>query len=97
MSRVIIESAENFDVLVTTIQKAIERERLLLKLSLDQLREELAGFEERFGEHSSTFFAKYEESLLDDTDDYVDWAGLYRISLKLQRKLSELEKVEIIS
>lgn len=97
MSRVIIESAENLDLLATTMQEAIEHERLLLKHSLDQVQGELARFEERFGEPSSTFFVKYEQGLLDEVDDYLDWAGLYRIFLKLQKKLLELEKVEFVT
>jgi hypothetical protein len=97
MSRVIIEATENGHLLATTMQEAIEHERRLLRHNLDQAREELVSFEERFDQPSSTFFAKYEQGLLDETDDYIDWAGTYRIFLKLQQKLSELEKVEIIA
>jgi len=97
MSRVIIETTEDGDSLAITVQEAIEHERRLLKHSLEQAREELASFEERFGQPSSTFFAQYEQGVLTETDDYVDWAGVYRIYLKLQKKLAELETVEIVT
>jgi hypothetical protein len=97
MSRVIVEATENSDLLAATVQEAFEHERRLLRHRLDQAQEELAGFEARFGEPSSTFFAKYEQGLLDESDDYVDWAGIYRIFLKLQKKLSELDQLEIVT
>jgi hypothetical protein len=97
MSRVIIEPAENSNLLATTVQEAIEHERQLLKHSLDQVQEELAQFEKRFGESSAAFFARYEAGSLGEADDYVDWAGLYRIFQKLRKKLSELEQVELVA
>lgn len=92
MSRVVIEMTEDDDSLAITVREAIEHERRLLKHSLEQAREELASFEERFGQPSLTFFAQYEQGLLDETDDYVDWAGVYRIYLKLQKKLVALQR-----
>jgi len=97
MNRVIIEPGENSNLLATTVQEAIEHERQLLKHSLDRVQEELAQFEEKFGERSAGFFAKYEDGLLGDADDYIDWAGLYRIFQKLRKKLSELERVEVVA
>lgn len=53
------------------------------RVSFDELCQLLETKEKQFGMSSVEFFNRYNTGKLGDGREYVEWAGLYRIYLKM--------------
>ncbi len=70
-----------------------EIQRLALGLSLAEKR--LAVFEEKYHVSSEIFIETFaSEDLEGGDDEYVEWAGEYRLRVRLQEHLRQLQEVE---
>ncbi len=77
------------------IRSAIEGEIARLELALKLARERLASFEQKYGVTSEYFFSEMAaEDLEGGDDEYVRWAGEYKLMQRLQEKLQRLREIE---
>jgi len=94
MSTVYIEPAEKSSELLYLVRSAIESEIRRLELALKMARERLAPFEEKYGVTSEHFISEMTaEDLEGGDDEYVRWAGEYRLMQRLQEKLEQLREI----
>jgi hypothetical protein len=70
-----------------------EIQRLILASSLAEKR--LRVFEEKYHVSSQVFIETFAaEDLQGSDDEYVEWAGEYKLHLRLQEHLRQLQEVE---
>lgn len=56
------------------------------KLTAEDIEAELRKFEERYGLSSAEFYDKYNRGEMGDSEDVIEWAGLYEWSLAATRR-----------
>jgi parvulin-like peptidyl-prolyl isomerase len=77
------------------VKSAIDGEIARLELALALARQRLAPFEEKYGVTSEQFIDTMAAEDLEGRDDeYVQWAGEYRLWQRLQQKLNQLRGIE---
>lgn len=54
------------------------------------IRIDLKQFEEKYQMDTGTFYSEFVQGKLDDTEDYIVWAGLYEMLKKNEIRLQEL-------
>jgi len=57
--------------------------------AFDALVRSLAAYEAQYYMTSSEFFSKYKEGKLDDSKDFVEWAGDYQHFMDLKQELEQ--------
>ena len=76
------------------VRAAIESEVAKLELALKMAVKRLAPFEEKYGVTSEYFLAAMTAEDLEGKDDeYVRWAGEYRLMQRLQDKSRKLQEI----
>ena len=55
----------------------------------DQLRADLAGFEQMYGIDSDTFYRQYEEGKLGDAVDFVEWSSTVEMLNNINEQLKQ--------
>lgn len=55
----------------------------------EQLRADLAGFEEMYGMDSDTFYRQYEEGKLGDAVDFVEWSSTVEMMNNIKEQLKQ--------
>ncbi|MEZ4768483.1 MAG: hypothetical protein R2844_08660 [Caldilineales bacterium] len=81
--------------LLPLVRAAVDGEIIRLELALRLARERLLPFEKRNGVSSEYFIANMAAEDLEGKDDeYVQWAGEYRLMKRLEEKLTRLQEVE---
>lgn len=71
-----------------------ESEIVKLKLALKLAKKRLNVFEEKYGVTSDYFIAEMTaEDLANNDDEYVNWAGEYKLMKRLQDKLHNLKEI----
>ena len=65
--------------------------------SIEISQKKLKDFEKRYQLSTSDFFAKYQKGEMGDGADIIDWAGEYKMLLKLEDDLKKLEEIIIAS
>ncbi|MCB0090973.1 MAG: hypothetical protein KDE54_23930 [Caldilineaceae bacterium] len=94
MTTVYIESTEEQNVIQQLIRSAIESEINRLELALGVAHKRIEPFEKKYGVTSKFFIEEMSAEELDGRDDeYVHWAGEYKLTLRLQDKLSRLKEI----
>ena len=94
MSTVYIQPAQKASEVLYLIQSAIESEIARLELALKMARERLVPFEREYGVTSEYFISEMAaEDLKGGDDEYVRWAGEYKLMQKLQQKLQQLQEI----
>jgi len=94
MSTIYVEPAQKASEVLSLIQSAIEGEIARLELALKMARERLAPFERKYGVTSEYFISEMAaEDLEGGDDEYVRWAGEYRLMQRLQEKLEQLREI----
>ena len=90
MSQQIIVSTTVPIDLKPLLEAAIRSELQMLELSLDRTAERLRTFETQYGLTSEEFMRRFETGALDESLDYIEWAGeikTYRLLQTQQRAL----------
>ena len=94
MSTIYVEPAQNANQVLTLVQSAIEGERTRLELSLKLARERLVPFEQKYSVSSEYFISEMAaEDLKGGDEEYVRWAGEYRLMQRLQEKNRQLREI----
>jgi hypothetical protein len=76
--------------LVTT---ALQNELRLLQANIQRTKQKLQGFEKRFGVSTSEFIQRFENNELEETLDYVEWIGEFRLLNRLSEKAEALREI----
>ena len=61
-----------------------------LQKGLLNIRLDLKGFEEKYGQSTEEFYRRYEQGQTDDSEDTMLWAGLYEMLRDNEQRLREL-------
>ncbi len=96
MSAVYVISTKNSEEdVLGLLQSAVEGEIRRLEIGLELARERLAQFEQKYGVSSSYFIEHMAaEDLEGGDDEYVQWAGEYKLYKRLQEKLDKLRSLQ---
>jgi hypothetical protein len=95
MSVIYIEPTETANDVRGLIQAAIEGQIAKLELGLAMARKRLAPFEQKYGVTSEHFISEMAaEDLEGGDDEYVHWAGEYKLMQRLYDKLRQLQRIE---
>jgi hypothetical protein len=94
MATLYIEPRHESGDILRLVQAAIESEVAKLELALKMAAKRLTPFEEKYGATSEHFLATMTAEDLDGKDDeYVHWAGEYKLMQRLQDKLRKLQEI----
>lgn len=97
MNTIHIEPAQNKQVL-RLVQGAVQTEITRLELALELARKRLAPFEEKHHVTSEKFIATMTaEDLTGGDDEYVQWAGEYKLAQRLEEKLTQLKDLRFVN
>lgn len=95
MSTIYVQPADRAELLLPLVQAAVNGEIVRLELALGLARERLLLFERKYGVTSAHFIEHMTaEDLEGGDDEYVQWAGEYRLMQRLEEKLVRLREVE---
>ena len=84
---------------VTIVKESLRRELALSEAKVGLIREEVEGFEKRYGMSSDEdeFVDKFERGELGDDQDYFEWWGLVRGLEKIEERIGKIKAVLSIS
>ncbi|MBI3740209.1 MAG: hypothetical protein HY257_00440 [Chloroflexi bacterium] len=86
-----IEPKQNLQ-LIELVKSAIQSEIARLQLALDLARKRLAPFESKYKISSEEFIrTQTAEDLQGGDDEYVQWAGEFKLTQRLEEKLNQLK------
>jgi hypothetical protein len=95
MSTIFIQPMDRTEQLMPLAQAAVNGEIVRLDLALSLARERLLPFERKYSVTSEHFIDHMvAEDLEGGDDEYVQWAGEYRLMQRLEEKLLRLREVE---
>ncbi|HEY7494493.1 MAG TPA: hypothetical protein VIH59_25760 [Candidatus Tectomicrobia bacterium] len=94
MATLYIEPIHESGEILRLVRSAIENEVTKLELALQMAGKRLAPFEEKYGVTSEYFItAMTAEDLEGKDEEYVHWAGEYKLMQRLQNKLHKLQEI----
>ncbi|GAB4420033.1 MAG: hypothetical protein Fur0044_16730 [Anaerolineae bacterium] len=94
MTTLYIEPVQEAGEVLPLIQSAIESEIARLELALKMAEKRLGPFEQKYGVTSDYFMAEMvAEDLAGGDEEYVSWAGEYKLKQRLQEKLRQLQEI----
>ncbi|MCZ7568579.1 MAG: hypothetical protein M5U01_08310 [Ardenticatenaceae bacterium] len=95
MSTLYVEPRQKASEVLPLVRSAIEGEVVRLELAMKLARERLAPFEQKYGVTSEHFMSELAaEDLEGGDEEYVHWAGEYKLMQRLQEKLHQLREIE---
>ena len=77
------------------LEAAIRSELQMLELSLDRTAERLCTFETQYGLTSEEFMHRFETGALDESLDYIEWAGEIKTYQLLQTQQRALQSAHV--
>ena len=95
MSQQIIVSTDVPVDLKPLLEAAIRSELHMLDLSLDRTAERLRTFETQYGLTSEAFMHRFEAGELDESLDYIEWAGEIKTYQLLQTQQRALQSAHV--
>ena len=91
MTMLYVEPLDRAKQLLPLVRAAVNGEIVRLELALKLARERLLPLERKYGVSSEYFIEEMAaEDLRGGDDEYVQWAGEYRLMQRLQEKLDSL-------
>jgi len=94
MGTIYVKPTRKASEVLSLIRSAVEGEMARLELALKLARERLVPFEQKYGVTSEHFISEMAaEDLEGGDDEYVRWAGEYRLMRRLQEKLQRLREI----
>ena len=83
---------------VTILQEAIKTEELRLEHALNIAQKRLENFEKKYGVPPEVFINEWSSEDLEKRDiEYVEWAGEFKMFLRLKKKLSIFQGIEYVT
>jgi len=94
MTILYIEPQQQANEIMPLVQSAIESQIVKLELALKLADKRLQPFEQKYGVVSARFISEMTaEDLAGGDDEYVHWAGEYRLRQRLLQKLDALRGI----
>ena len=94
MSTIYVEPAQKTGEILYLVQSAIKSEMVKLELGLEKARKRLSPFEQKYSVSSEHFISEMAaEDLEGGDDEYVHWAGEYKLMQRLEEKLRQLREI----
>ena len=94
MTRIYIEPAQDAEAILPLVRAAVESEIARLEMALNMALKRLRPFEEKYGVSSHHFLTQMAaEDLEGGDDEYVCWAGEYKLMQRLQDKLRRMQTI----
>lgn len=94
MSTIYVEPARKSSVVLGLVRSAIENQVAKLELGLKMAQKRLTPFEQKYSATSEYFISEMTaEDLEGGDDEYVRWAGEYKLMQRLQEKLRQLLEI----
>ena len=95
MSQHVIVTSDTSIDLKPLFESAIRDEVRLLDLSLSRTVERLQAFEAQYGMTSKAFGQRFEAAELDESLDYIEWAGEIKTYHLLQTQQQALQNAHV--
>lgn len=95
LATIYVEPAQEANQVLSLVKAAVDAEVARLRLALDLAEKRLAPFEQKYQISSDKFISDLTADNLEGGDDeYVVWAGEYRLKQRLQTKLQQLQAIQ---
>jgi len=95
MSTLYVEPMDRAQQVLPLVRAAVNSEIVRLELALKLAHERLLPFERKYGVSSEHFITAMAAEDLDGGDDeYVQWAGEFQLTERLEEKLTRLREVQ---
>ena len=78
---------------ISIVKESLWRELALSEAKVNLTREEIEGFEKRYGILSEEFVDKFERGELGDDQDYFEWWGLVKGLKKIEEQIGKIKAV----
>ena len=75
------------------VEAALENELRLLEAGIKRTEQNMRVFETKFRLNTREFIARYEKDEMEETLDYADWIGEYRMLERLKEKADTLRTI----
>ncbi len=79
------------------VEAALQNELRLIEAGIRQTEQSLKKFEEKFQLKTQNFIADYENDKLEETMEYIEWIGEFRLLERLNEKADTLRGIRIAS
>lgn len=90
-----IKSKKSRKNLLSLVKAAIEGEIARIELAIEMANKRLQPFEQKYNVASDYFISSMAAEDLEGKDEeYVSWAGEYRLKQRLESKLKQLREIE---
>ncbi|NJN92729.1 MAG: hypothetical protein HC875_00900 [Anaerolineales bacterium] len=76
------------------VESALRSELKMIELSLGKVERVLKAFEQKYGMNTIEFYRRLTEDELQETLDFIEWAGEYKTLLRLQEKRRALQEIQ---
>ncbi len=84
-------------VLKPLVEAALENELRLVEAGIRQTEQSLEKFEKKFQLKTQDFIASYENDKLEETMDFIEWIGEFRLLERLNEKADTLRSIRFAS
>ena len=92
MVQVIVRPNNKKDVL-HLLEESVERKKFSLKFAINQTKKELSRFEKRYKMKTNSFYKKFQQGLLGDKPDFIEWAGEKEILNRLKNQFNQIQEI----
>ena len=75
------------------VEAALHNELRLLEAGIRRTRQKLQEFETQYGLPSAEFIRRYEQDELEETLEFAEWIGEYRLLERLEEKVDTLREI----
>ena len=76
------------------VESALRSESKMIELGLARTQRNLREFEQKHGMSTPEFYRRLVEDELQESLDFIEWAGEYKTLLKLQEKRQALQEIQ---
>ncbi len=77
------------------VEAALENELRLQEVGIRQTEENLRKFEKKYHMSTQEFVSRYENDELEETMDFAEWIGEFRLVERLREKANTLRDIQI--
>ena len=95
MVQTVVVTADAPVALKPLIQSALRSEAKMLELGLERTRQRLRDFEARYGLTTEEFEHRFERSLVEESLEFIEWAGELKTHRLLEAQVQTLQEAEL--
>jgi hypothetical protein len=76
------------------VESALRSESRMIELGLARTQRNLRDFEQKYGMSTPEFYRRLIEDELQESLDFIEWAGEYKTLVRLQEKRQALQEIQ---